>query len=265
MLEKELLVASKDSHIIVTGKTSSQVGKDLVDFEAIKRDLVSGENSPKLLNNPPVVCTNTSVVQKHYDVNTSSEIRLSSVEDMELLEILEEFQNSNEIISSGSSCDVIPDKRLIRFLIRGCFCSNTVFNPSGSVLSESEVKVLEKGLDFAPFQRKVNEPELRIDFEEFCRRMGIKSYFRNEISENFSEVPAFSPKSSWNPPQGHPNLEVDLSQVENELFSIADEPLRYSNLSKEEWIPIRSFVDDRSIVIKKPDKVSCIVVWDRNN
>ena len=32
---------------------------------------------------------------------------------MELLEILEEFQNSNEIISSGSSCDVIPpDKRL---------------------------------------------------------------------------------------------------------------------------------------------------------
>ena len=265
MLEKELLVASKDSHIIVTDKTSSQVGNDLVDFEAIKRDLVSGENSPKLLNNPPVVCTNTSVVQKHYDVNTSSEIRLSSVEDMELLEILEEFQNSNEIISSGSSGDVIPDKRLIKFLIRGCFCSNTVFNLSGSVLSESEVKVLEKGLDFAPFQRKVNEPELRIDFEEFCRRMGIKSYFRNEISENFSEVPAFSPKSSWNPPQGHPNLEVDLSQVENELFSIADEPIRYSNLSKEEWIAIRSFVDDRSIVIKKPDKVSCIFVWDRND
>ena len=38
---------------------------------------------------------------------------------MELLEILEEFQNSNEIISSGSPCDVIPDKRLQRlFLLR---------------------------------------------------------------------------------------------------------------------------------------------------
>ena len=46
--------------------------------------------------------------------------------------------------------------------------------------------------------------------------MRIKWYFRNEISENFSEVPAFSPKSSWKPPQGHPNLEVYLSQVENE-------------------------------------------------
>ena len=69
--------------------------------------------------------------------------------------------------------------------------------------------------------------------------MRIKWYFRNEISENFSEVPAFSPKSSWKPPHGHPNLEVYLSQVDNELFSIVDDPIRYSNL--------------------------CIVVWDRND
>ena len=72
---------------------------------------------------------NTSVVQKHDD-NTSSEIRLSSIEDMELFEILEEFQNSYEIISSGSSCDVIPDKRP-----KGYFCSDTVFNLSGRVYS----------------------------------------------------------------------------------------------------------------------------------
>ena len=65
--------------------------------------------------------------------------------------------------------------------------------------------------------------------------MRIKWHFRNEISKDFSEVPRFSPKFSWNPLQGHPNLEVYFSQVENELFSIADEPLKYSNLSKEEW------------------------------
>ena len=87
LLEKELLVASKDSNIRVIDKTSSQVGKSFVDFEAIKRDLLSGENSSKTSNNPPVVCTNTSVVQKNYDVNTSSDIRLSSTQDMELLEI----------------------------------------------------------------------------------------------------------------------------------------------------------------------------------
>ena len=242
LLEKELLVGSKDSNIRVIDKTSSQVGKSFVDFEATKRDLLSGENSSKTSNNPPVVCTNKSVVQKNYDVNTSSDIRLSSTQDMESSEILEELQNSNEIISSDSSCDVIPDKRL-----KGYFCSDTVFNLSGRVLSESEIKVLEKGLDFG------------------VRRMRIKWHFRNEISEDFSEVPAFSPKSSWNPPQCHPNLEVYLSQVENELFSIPDELIRYSNLSYEEWIAMRSFADDRSIVIKKADKGSCIVVWDRND
>ena len=125
--------------------------------------MLSGENSSKISNNPPAVCTNTFVVQKHYDDNTSSEIRLSSIEDMKLLEILEEFQNSNEIISSGSSCDVIPDKRL-----KGYFCSDTVFNLSGRVLFKSEIRVLEKGLDFVPFHRKVNELELRKDLEEFC-------------------------------------------------------------------------------------------------
>ena len=95
--------------------------------------------------------------------------------------------------------------------------------------------------------------------------MRIKWYFRNEISENFSEVPAISPKSSWKPRQGHPNVEVYLSQVENELSRIVDEPIRYSNLSKEEWVVMRSFADDRSLVIKKADKGSCIAVWDRND
>ena len=83
LLEKELLATSKDSSIIVIDKTLSQGGNDLVDFEAIKSDLLPGENFSKISNNPPAVCTNRSVVQKHYHVNTSSEIRLSSIEDME--------------------------------------------------------------------------------------------------------------------------------------------------------------------------------------
>ena len=36
-----------------------------------------------------------------------------------------------------------------------------------------------------------NEPEFRKDFEEFCRRMRYKWHFRNEVSETFSEIPAF--------------------------------------------------------------------------
>ena len=102
------------------------------------------------------------------NLSTSSEIRLSLRQDMELLEILEELQNSNESISSDSSCDVIPGNRL-----KGYFCSDTVFKVSSSVLSESEIKVLETMLNLVSFQRKVNEPELRRCFEEFCRHIKI--------------------------------------------------------------------------------------------
>ena len=63
----------------------------------------------------------------------------------------------------------------------------------------------------------------------------------------------------------HPNLEVFLSQIEHELFRIPDESLTYFNLTKEEWQAIRTLADDRSIVIKKANERSCVVVWDRDD
>ena len=135
-----------------------------------------------------------------------------------------------------------------------------MFNLSNKVLSDTEIRVLEKGLDFAPIQNKLNEPELRKDFKEFCRRMRLKWHFRNEPTPEFSDRLAFSPKSLWNPPTVHPNLEVFLSQIKHELFQIPDMCLPYSNLSKDEWQAIRSLAGNRSIVIKKADKGSCAVI-----
>ena len=60
-------------------------------------------------------------------------------------------------------------------------------------------------------------------------------------------------------------MEVFLSQVESDLFKTIERPLGYSNLSKEEWDAIRSLADDRNIVIKRADKGSCVVIWDRND
>ena len=48
--------------------------------------------------------------------------------------------------------------------LRGIFVQISVFNLSRRVLTETEIKVLEKGLNFAPIQNKINEPELRTDF-----------------------------------------------------------------------------------------------------
>ena len=90
-----------------------------------------------------------------------------------------------------------------------------MFNLSNRVLSDAEIRVLEKGLDYAPIQRKMNESEFIHDFNDFCRRMRLEWHFRDE-PHTFSEIPAFRPKSKWVPPKGHPCLEVFLSQVEAE-------------------------------------------------
>ena len=104
--------------------------------------------------------------------------------------------------------------------LTGYFCSNTVFNLSRKVYSDTEIKILGKDLDYAPIQNKVNEPKLRQHFDEFCRKMPLIWYFQNEAAEDFSETPSFRCKLSWKPPQGNASLKLFLSQIERELFEI---------------------------------------------
>ena len=41
-----------------------------------------------------------------------------------------------------------------------------------------------------------------------------------KVSETFSEIPAFRPKSSWLSPKGHASLEIFLCQLEKELLQM---------------------------------------------
>ena len=91
----------------------------------------------------------------------------------------------------------------------------------------------------------------------------VKWFFHNEPTENFSEAPTFRVKSNWSPPKGHPTVEIFLSKLETEIFSVLlGTPLDY-NLSKEEWLAMTGLAQDRNIIIKPADKGSCVVVWDR--
>ena len=45
---------------------------------------------------------------------------------------------------------------------------------SSKDLTDFEIKVLEKGLEFVPIQNKINAPELKSDFEEISWRMRTK-------------------------------------------------------------------------------------------
>ena len=81
----------------------------------------------------------------------------------------------------------------------------------------------------------------------------------------FQRNPTFNIKSNWNLPNGHPALEIFLSKLANEVFSVLPGTPRDYNLSKEEWLAMRGLAEDREIIIKPADKVSCVVLWDREN
>ena len=73
---------------------------------------------------------------------------------MEVLEILKELENNAN--ASLTSCE---HKHNTDDSTKDT--SAQTMNFSIRVLTEDEIKILEKGLDFAPIQRKVNESELR--------------------------------------------------------------------------------------------------------
>ena len=56
-----------------------------------------------------------------------------------------------------------------------------------------------------------------------------------------------------------------MSRVEKELFSDGINVSRQCNLSGKEWKSLEDFAADRSAVIKSVDKVSSVVLWERND
>ena len=131
----------------------------------ILRSLLNDENSVNVVT-PSGSISTADLVSTQGNCTTSFE---------KSAEILEE-----EVQSPASS------RRL-----KGYFCSDTVFHLSKKVSTETEIGVLERGLGFVPTPNLINEENLRRDFDDFSRKMRCKWYFRNELSDNFSEVPAF--------------------------------------------------------------------------
>ena len=129
------------------------ISNDTVNLSEIYNQLLEDElnNTSKVEVSPPKVCTNSASSSNASDsIDVEDSFTISSSQDVEILSILEELQRKSPSKAFNNSND-----RLSGYL-------------SKKVLTDIEIKVLEKGLDYAPIQNKINEPELRRDFEEFC-------------------------------------------------------------------------------------------------
>ena len=136
---------------VVKRGADKDIGEKINNLEEIKASLLRDSLTQAYETLPPVLCCDSSICK-----SSSNQVRLNgqslgdvlSSQDDKLLCILEHLQNE-KLVNNYRSCS--DDTR-----ISGYLCSNIVFNLSQRVLSKNEIKVLEKGLDFAPIRKKVN-------------------------------------------------------------------------------------------------------------
>ena len=129
--------------------------------------------------------------------------------------------NNDNFLETDSDC------------IKGSFSSDSVFNLSKKVLSKTEIKVPDKGLGFSPTPSSINEADLQRDFDDFARKMRSKWHFRNKSQYIPSEVSTYKLKSTWYPPKGSPALELFLSKVKEDIFSVLPGHPKKFNLNSE--------------------------------
>ena len=127
------------------------------------------------------------------------------------------------------------------------------------------MRPLEKGLGFSPIPSSINEVDLRREISDFSRKRRCKWFFRNERQENVSETSEFKSEFTWNPPKKAPALELSLSVTEEDILSILLGKTINYNLSKEDYLTMRSQQNDRGLVIKPAGKGSALIVWDRTD
>ena len=120
--------------------------------------------------------SNAQVLEEEATLLTSQDKEFTS-QDKELLSVLESIQNMNNSLNSRNQVSEANEGRL-----SGYFCSETVFNLSRKILTDTEIKILEKGLDFAPVQKKINEPELRSDIFGMNLPLILATYLMSSLN-----------------------------------------------------------------------------------
>ena len=122
---------------------------------------------------------------------------------------------------------------------------------------------MSKGLKFVPTANKIDRAKLKIELEEYGRKLWPMWHFRND--EKPFSYEKFRPKSTFNPRNKDTVIETYLSSLEERLLDIDISSKRFNNLTKEERNALYNLRDDPTIIIKGADKGSAVVVWDRDD
>ena len=145
--------------------------------------------------------------------------------------------------------------------LKGKFVSENVINLSKRDLSENEISLLSKGLNFIPTCNKVDVARLKLELELFGRMLRLKWHFRDDKRD--IPINPFKTKSTFNPRNKDAAIEIYLSSLEEKILKIEKD--KFNNLTKGEWDALYNLKNDKTIMIKGADKGAAVVVWDRED
>ena len=152
-----------------------------------------------------------------------------------------------------------------------------IHNISGITLSDPELTILEKGLNFCPSTDKLKKDELLDDIFNFCRNMRLKEHFSNDneniIQPNNPNINERCPMKTkhrnpyYNPPMNtSPNLEKYIACIKSEISELVNQPNKHpSNLTPLERNTLKSIANRNDITIKRADKGGKVVVMETSS
>ena len=159
----------------------------------------------------------------------------SSISDSENSKSCEDTPSSNVRGDEAEMCDG---------QLKGKFVSKNVVNLSKRNLSENEISLLSKGLNFIPACNKVDVARLKLELEQLGRMLRLKWHFRNDKRD--IPINPFKTKSTFN----HRNKDtaVYLSSLEEKLLKIKVPKDKFNKLTKGEWDAFYNLKIDKSIL-----------------
>lgn len=149
----------------------------------------------------------------------------------------------------------------------GDVASQYFVNRSRHALEEHQTSVLDKELTFVPFEPKPKKKRLINEFYDFARALRIKYLINNperfkELKEQ-DELHPFRRRSNWRPEKsGNDALEAFIDATRALIRTRPRKP-EWSNTSIAERRSVDSLALNRDLVIRKADKVSSIVLEDK--
>lgn len=141
---------------------------------------------------------------------------------------------------------------------------SNILNLSQKDLTKNEKKLLNKGLNFIPTPKTVDQNDLDDATKEIGRKIKIAYYFQDDLRNKFRHIPKFKKKSSWSPPDNQilGLVKDKIVKMENEIKAIRIQK-ENPNLKKSELKALKQLRHDTSIVIKPADKGSATVILDK--